>query len=309
MERKERPLRLLGLSAKALQTPLWLPGSDYESIILEAVRPWLRDGDFIVLSQKALSVALGNIIDESEYKPSLMAKFLARFWMRIGWGYFLGYLCHLKPRTISRLRKYPIEEGSHHKEAILRHGGFGGFLHALRHASEGGIDIVNLPYAYAALPLMNAPKIAEGLRNRILRETGKHATIIISDTDRTFHWRGLYFTTVRNPIKGIKPLGFFAYLIGASLKLKARPTPVAVAFAMEGSSLSLDELLEICLLAERLRGHGAGRDVWEMAERLKAGGLTKVTWDMLRRIPHYPIVLVRVRRARRSAKGRPQFPF
>jgi F420-0:gamma-glutamyl ligase-like protein len=297
MQGKERSLKLAGLSAKALQTPLWLPGSDYESLILEAVRPWLKDGDFIVLSQKALSVALGNIIDESEYKPSLMARFLARFWMRIGWGYFLGYLCHLKPRTILRLRAYPLQEGAHHKEAILRHGGF---LHSLRHASEGGIDVVNLPYAYAALPLRNAQEIAENLRKRILREIGKRITVIISDTDRTFVWRNLYFTTARNPIKDIKPLGgFFAYLMGASLRLKARPTPVAIALPTEGSSLPLDELLEICLLAERLRGHGAGRDVWEMARRLKAKSLTQVTWEMLRRIPHYPIVIVRVRRRRR----------
>jgi F420-0:gamma-glutamyl ligase-like protein len=74
---------------------------------------------------------------------------------------------------------------------------------------------------------------------------------------------------------------------------------VAIALPTEGSSLPLDELLEICLLAERLRGHGAGRDVWEMARRLKAKSLTQVTWEMLRRIPHYPIVIVRVRRRRR----------
>lgn len=290
-------MRPPGLLAKALRTPLWIPGTDYEALVLKAVRPWLREGDFIVLSQKALSVALGNIIDEGDYKPSSMAKFLARFWMRIGWGYFLGYLCHLKPLTIGRLRDYPIHEGAHHKEAVLRHGGF---LHALRHASEGGIDIVNLPYAYAALPLKNAQDIAEALRERILRETGKRVAVVVSDTDRTFLWKSLYFTTVRNPIRGIRSLGgFFAYLIGASLRMRARPTPVAVA----GVSLPLGELLEICLLAERLRGHGAGRDAWEMTERLKAKGLTQVTWEMLQGIPHYPIVLVRRRRRDREPRG------
>lgn len=286
------------LSAKALRTPLWLPGADYGRIVLEAVRPWLRTGDFVVISQKALSVALGRLIDESLYSPSLLAKFLARFWMRVVWGYFLGYLCHLKPLTILRLRRYPAREGACHKEAVVRHAGF---LHALRHASEGGVDIVNLPYAYAALPLTEGRKVAEALRAKIEAESGKRVTVVVSDTDRTFVWRGFYFTTVRNPVRGIRPLGgFFAYLIGTSLGLRARPTPVVVA----GVSVPLGELLEICLLAERFRGHGAGRDAWEMAERFKAKGFTHVTWEMLQGIPHYPIVLVRRRRYPPRRRGK-----
>lgn len=249
----------------------------------------VRDGDFLVVSEKAVSTALGNIVDEGLYKPRSMAWFLAGVWMRLVWGWFLGYLCHMRVSTIKRLRAYPNVEGAFHKETVLR---YAGFLQALRHASEGGIDVVNLPQSYAALPLKNPETVAEGLHERVLKATGKRVTVAVSDSDRTFTFRNFHFTPKPNPVRGIHPMGgVIAYILGAFLRLKARATPIAVV----GHVQSLDELLKVCELADKARGYGAGRDVWEMAERFGVS-YTEVTWEMLKAIPHHPLVLIRRKR-------------
>ena len=89
-----------------------MPGSDYLSILASVLRDKISDGDIIVVSEKALAVAKGLIIDEKEVKPGLLAKILACFWMRIVWGFFLGKICHLKRENIQRLRRYPKEEST-----------------------------------------------------------------------------------------------------------------------------------------------------------------------------------------------------
>jgi F420-0:gamma-glutamyl ligase-like protein len=72
------------------------------------------------------------------------------------------------------------------------------------------------------------------------------------------------------------------------LKLKRRATPIAVA----GRPISAEEALTIAEIANRARGYGAGRTVWEMAEKFRVG-LTEVSWEMLEKVEHKPIVMVR----------------
>ena len=62
--------------------------------------------------------------------------------------------------------------------------------------------------------------------------------------------------------------------------------------AISGVDLSLEELLELAAAADRVRGHGAGRNVWEMANRFGVS-LIGVTWEMLEKIPHYPLSVAR----------------
>jgi F420-0:gamma-glutamyl ligase-like protein len=56
--------------------------------------------------------------------------------------------------------------------------------------------------------------------------------------------------------------------------------------------LNVEEALNIAELANRSRGFGAGRTVWDMAERFKVD-LTDVSWEMLERVKHKPVVIVR----------------
>jgi F420-0:gamma-glutamyl ligase-like protein len=74
-------------------------------------------------------------------------------------------------------------------------------------------------------------------------------------------------------------------------RLKRRATPLAVA----GCEVSAEAALEIAEIANRARGFGAGRTVWDMAERFKVG-LTEVSWEMLATVKHKPIVIVRSKR-------------
>ena len=92
-------------------------------------------------------------------------------------------------------------------------------------------------------------------------------------------------------MKGIKAVGgVIAYVIGRILRLKRRATPLVVA----GADVSVEEALEIADVANRARGFGAGRTVWDMAETFGVP-VTGVSWEMLDRIPHKPVVIVRVR--------------
>jgi len=272
--------------ALAVTTKYWKPEADYLSEIIEAIARRVSDGDFVVVSEKAVSIALGNIVDESLIRPSLNAKLISKLWMRIGWGYFLGALCHFGQRLLQRLRAYPVDAGSRHKQLALQHAGP---LQALLFGSEGGIDGSNLPFSYVSLPLKNAYALAEAIQQRIWLQLRKKVTVIIVDTDKTYSFRNFHFTPRPNPMKGIHSLeGLCAYIVGRHFKLKKRSTPLAVA----GCSLQAEEALKIACIADRARGPGAGATVWDMAARFKVE-VTGVSWEMLAKIKHKPVVLVR----------------
>jgi F420-0:gamma-glutamyl ligase-like protein len=137
--------------------------------------------------------------------------------------------------------------------------------------------------------LENAQEIAQELRERIEAELGKRVTVAIVDTDKTYSWKGFHFTPRPKPIKGIHSLGgILAYVAGRSLKLKKRATPIAVS----GPQITTEEAIEIAKIANRTRGIGAGRTVWDMAKTFNVD-LTEVTWRMLDSVKHRPIVIIR----------------
>jgi len=268
-----------------IKTKYWKPGDDYIDIITNSIIDKIEDGDILTLSEKAISVAKGSLIDESKIKPSLLAKFLSHFWMRYIWGYILAKICHLKLKNVYRLRRYPKKEGAAHKQVALM---YAGFLQSLRHGSEGGIDVSNLPFSYACLPLEDPYLELEKIEFQIQRITRKKVSIMIVDTDMTYSWYNLHFTPLPRPMKGIISKGaFINYIIGRSLRLKYRATPLAVS-----SNMDLDEALDISQIAHKVRRSGAGRTAWDVAEKFGVD-LTKVTWGMLDRVEHRPIVLIR----------------
>lgn len=275
--------------AYAITTRYWRPGEDYLKEIIASLKGKILDGDFVVISEKAISTALKNITDESAVKPSLSAKIIAKFWMPILWGYILGPICHMRKELIQRLRQYPFEMGSRHKQVALQ---YANLLQALMFGSEGGIDGSNLPHSYVSLPLKNAGIIAEKIRRQILLSLGRKVSVIIVDTDKTFSFRNFHFTPRPKPLKGIHSLGgFLTYVVGRMFKLKRRATPLAVA----GCIISVEEALTIAEFANRVRGFGAGRTVWDMAETFKVN-LADVSWEMLETVKHKPIVIVRAKR-------------
>jgi F420-0:gamma-glutamyl ligase-like protein len=253
---------------------------------MKAVEKRAEDGDFVVVSEKALSIALNNIVDETPVIAGLNAKLIARIWMRICWGYFLGVLCHTGQRLQRRLRDYPLEEGSRHKQVALQQAGL---LQALMFGSEGGIDGSNLPYSYVSLPLCNASELANEIRQQIWLRLRRRVTIIIADTDKTYAFRNFHFTPRPRPMKGIYSFGgITVYVVGRMFKLRKRPTPLAVS----GCELHVEEALKIANIADKARGAGSGATVWDMAARFKVN-VTGVKWEMLAKTKHKPIVIVR----------------
>ena len=110
--------------AKSIITEFWKPDSNYINIMIESLAGKIADGDFIVVSEKAIATSINNIINESTVNPNLSARIIGRIWMRIVWGYFLGFLCHFNPKFIANLRNYPLEDGARHKQVCLQYMGF-----------------------------------------------------------------------------------------------------------------------------------------------------------------------------------------
>jgi F420-0:gamma-glutamyl ligase-like protein len=273
----------------AVTTEYWRPGENYVERIIENISGKIHDGDFLVISEKAISTAIGNIVNESQVRPTLRARLIARYWMRVAWGYLLGPLCHFQGRLLQRLREYPLETGSRHKQIALQSFGL---LQALMFGSEGGIDGSNLPYSYVSLPLANAEVIAEKTRTNIWVKFRKRVFVLIVDTDKTYSLRNFHFTPRPRPLVGIHSFGgFITYVAGRMLGLRKRATPIAVS----DRNMSVEEALEVAEAANRARGYGAGRTVWEMAEKFNVR-VDGVSWEMLETVRHKPIVIVRGKR-------------
>jgi len=280
----------------AVTTEFWKPKEGYLNHIIENVEKRIDDDDLLVLSEKAIATSSNNIIDESHVKPSQSAHVIARLWMRTVWGYLLGTMCHFKPRLIAQLRNYPTEEGSRHKQVALQHAGL---MQALMFGSEGGIDGSNLAYSYVSLPLYNADHIAEEIRQQILSKLGKNVSVIISDTDKTYSFRNFHFTPRPSPIRGIQSFGGFpAFTVARMLNLKRRATPLAIA----GCEIDTETALNIAEAANRARGVGAGKTVWDMVSRFNVS-LTGVTWEMLETVKHKPIIIVKSRREKQNGRN------
>lgn len=275
--------------ALAIANKYWRPGENFLEDIVRSLREEIANGDFVVISEKAISTALGEIVDEKMVRPSLGARLIARYWMRIGWGYFLGSLCHFRERLVQHLREYPLEMGSCHKQVAIKHAGL---LQALMFGSEGGIDGSNLAYSYVSLPLSNANEVAKKIFQRILLKLEKKTCVIITDTDKTYSFRNFHFTPRPISIKDIHHFGgVVSYVFGRMLNLKRRSTPIAIA----GYNIPVDNALEIAEAANQLRGFGTGRTVWDMAEKFGVE-LNRVSWEMLEAAKHKPIVIVRLKR-------------
>ncbi|UCF44661.1 MAG: coenzyme F420-0:L-glutamate ligase [Candidatus Bathyarchaeota archaeon] len=269
-----------------ITTMYWKPGEKYLNSIINAVEKRVADGDFVVISEKALSTALGKIVDESCVSPGFGAKLICRIWMQIVWGYFLGVLCHFGQRLLRRLREFPLETGNRHKQVAIQQAGL---LQALMWGSEGSIDGSNLPYSYVSLPLNNSYELAEEIHQQIWRKLKKKVYVIIVDTDKTYSFKNFHFTPRPKPMKGIHSFGGVSvYIIGRAFKLKRMSTPLAVA----GNKLHHAEALKIANMADRARGPGSGATVWDMASRFNVA-VAEVSWDMLSKIRHKPIVIVR----------------
>lgn len=275
------------MKIRRVKTIYWKPGTDYCREICSSVARIIKEGDIILISEKAVAIASGNIVNEENIRFTASSRVIAEFWMRYVWGYFLGYICRLKTSTIQRLRSYPQVEGAKHKQLALQNFGI---LQALRFGSEGGIDTSNLPYYYVSLPLTDPRVHAQKIYEKIKEETGKDVIILLVDSDKTYSFHSFHLSPTKSCLSRLNSRGgFILYVIGRLLKFKPRSTPLAM---YPEDALSVEEALNIAELSHHVMGAGSGKTAWDMAEKFKVS-LTGVTWEMLRMITHYPIAIVR----------------
>jgi len=260
------------------------PGEAYDSII-ESALEFLEEDDFLVISETPLAISQGRLIDEAEFKPSFSAYVLAEVWSKCLWGYIFGPLFGIKKRTIKNLRKLPPEARSH-KEVILQ---LYGWKHALKPASEAGVDLSNAPGTCVSL-LPNDPQgVSEEIDIKIRNISGKMVTVMIIDTDATYQVGKTKFTSLPTSIDQIKNnMGIFGYLFGRMGKILG-PTPLGVS-----KPNNFDDIMQIANMAEEYqKNHENSMETVYDMQKLSDGNLNNITVEMLNSINHMPAVIVR----------------
>lgn len=263
-----------------IETGYIKPNEDLNSIITPA-RELMEDGDYLVIAETPISVSQGRLIDEAEYTPSLTAKFLTTVWSKYLWGYILGPLLKIKKRTIKNLRRLP-EETKAHKEVVLQ---LYGLKHALKPASEAGIDLSNAPGTCVSL----LPKDPEKVACEIKSEIGKEICVMIIDTDATYMKNGKYFTGLPIAIDGIEAdKGFFGYVKG-QLSENMGSTPLGCS-----EDISVEKALKIANIAEDYqKSLSTEMKTIHSVKEVLGTSETGVTIEALDSITHTPAVIIR----------------
>lgn len=263
-----------------IETGYIKPNEDLSSIITPA-RELMENGDYLVIAETPISVSQGRLIDEAEYSPSITAKFLTTVWSKYLWGYFFGPLLKIKKRTIKNLRRLP-EETKAHKEVVLQ---LYGLKHALKPASEAGIDLSNAPGTCVSLLPENPEKVACDIKVEI----GKEVCVMIIDTDATYMKNGKYFTGLPIAIDGIEAdKGFFGYVKG-QLGENMGSTPLGCS-----EDISVEKALKIANIAEDYqKSLSTEMKTIHSVKKVLGTSETGVTIEALDSITHTPAVIIR----------------
>lgn len=263
-----------------IETGYIKPNENLNSIINPA-KEIMEDGDYLVIAETPVSVSQGRLVDESRYSPSLKAKFLTTVWSKYLWGYVFGPLLGIKKRTIKNLRRLPKETYAH-KEVVLQ---LYGLKHALKPASEAGIDLSNAPGSCVSLLPENPQKVAKQLK----AEIGKNVCVMIIDTDATYKKNGKYFTGLPIAIDGIEAnKGVIGYVKG-QLGENMGSTPLGCS-----ENISVEEGLKIANIAEDYQKSLATEmSTIHSVKSVLGTDESSVTIEALDSITHTPAVIIR----------------
>lgn len=259
----------------------YIKPNDTLDCIIKPARELMQDGDYLVIAETPISVSQNRLVDESKYTPSITARFLATVWSRYLWGYVFGPLLKIKKRTIKNLRKLPKETEAH-KEVVLQ---LYGLKHALKPASEAGIDLSNAPGTFVSLLPENPEKVAVELKNEI----DKEVCVMIIDTDATYMKNGKYFTGLPIAIDGIDAdNGFFGYVKG-QLSKNMGSTPLGCS-----EKIDVETALKIANIAEDYqKSLSTEMKTIYSVKAVLGSEINAVTIEDLDLIIHTPAVIIR----------------
>lgn len=250
-------------------------------VIIKPAKELMKDNDYLVIAETPVSVSQGRLIDESKYSPSVTAKVLTTVWSKYLWGYILGPALGIKKRTIKNLRKLPKETYAH-KELILQ---LYGLKHALKPASEAGVDLSNAPGTYVSLLPDNPEEVTRDLKKKI----GKDVCVMIIDTDATYMKNGRYFTGLPIAIEGIDAdNGFFGYVKG-QLSENMGSTPLGCS-----EKIDVETALKIANIAEDYqKSLSTEMKTIHSVKDVLGTEFDEVTIEDLDSITHTPAVIIR----------------
>ena len=281
---KYKYVEIKGYNVIPIETHYIKPNESIDFMI-EDISKLANEGDYLVIAETPISVSQGRLVDEADYTPSLKATFLATYWSKYLWGYILGPLLGIKERTIKNLRKLP-EESKRHKEVVLQ---LYGWKHALKPASEAGIDLSNAPGTCVSLLPENPEKVAKEISEEIKNKTSNTITTLIIDTDATYRRGNKYFTGLPIAIPGIEAdKGVFGYTLG-QLSENLGSTPLGCS-----REIDVDEAIEIANVAEDYQKSlsTAMETIYSVKDVLDSD-THEVTVESLDSIIHTPAVLIR----------------
>ena len=281
---KYKYVEIKGYKVIPIETHYIKPNESIDFMI-DDISKLANEGDYLVIAETPISVSQGRLVDEADYTPSLKATFLATYWSKYFWGYVLGPILGIKERTIKNLRKLP-EESKRHKEVVLQ---LYGWKHALKPASEAGIDLSNAPGTCVSLLPENPEKVAKEISEEIKNKTNNTITTLIIDTDATYRRGNKYFTGLPIAIPGIEAdKGVFGYTLG-QLSENLGSTPLGCS-----REIDVDEAIEIANVAEDYQKSlsTAMATIYSVKEVLDSD-THEVTVESLDSIIHTPAVLIR----------------
>ena len=281
---KYKYVEIKGYKVIPIETHYIKPNESIDFMI-EDISKLANEGDYLVIAETPISVSQGRLVDEADYTPSLKATFLATYWSKYFWGYVLGPILGIKERTIKNLRKLP-EESKRHKEVVLQ---LYGWKHALKPASEAGIDLSNAPGTCVSLLPENPEKVAKEITEDIKNKTNNTITTLIIDTDATYRRGNKYFTGLPIAIPGIEAdKGVFGYTLG-QLSENLGSTPLGCS-----RDIDVDEAIEIANVAEDYQKSlsTAMETIYSVKDVLDSD-THEVTVESLDSIIHTPAVLIR----------------
>ena len=281
---KYKYVEIKGYKVIPIETHYIKPNESIDFMI-DDISKLANEGDYLVIAETPISVSQGRLVDEADYTPSLKATFLATYWSKYFWGYVLGPILGIKERTIKNLRKLP-EKSKRHKEVVLQ---LYGWKHALKPASEAGIDLSNAPGTCVSLLPENPEKVAKEISEEIKNKTSNTITTLIIDTDATYRRGNKYFTGLPIAIPGIEAdKGVFGYTLG-QLSENLGSTPLGCS-----RDIGVDEAIEIANVAEDYQKSlsTAMETIYSVKDVLDSD-THEVTVESLDSIIHTPAVLIR----------------
>ena len=251
---KYKYVEIKGYKVIPIETHYIKPNESIDFMI-EDISKLAEDGDYLVIAETPISVSQGRLVDEADYTPSFKATFLATYWSKYLWGFLQLY----------------------------------GWKHALKPASEAGIDLSNAPGTYVSLLPENPEKVAKEITEDIKNKTNNTVTTLIIDTDATYKRGNKYFTGLPIAIPGIEAdKGVFGYTLG-QLSENLGSTPLGCS-----REIAVDEAILIANVAEDYQKSlsTAMETIYSVKEVL-GSDTDGVTVESLDSIIHTPAVLIR----------------